>query len=125
MGFIDSIGGKIASLVGNIDEGIFYNSLLLRMVDQKIKGFFEPIGADRLGWMIDNNVSLESCLPPEQIVQLKEGTKQYAEFSEKISDRQIIEFLPQWSLDVIGSRGHQGNMWMKTQIKTLRSYFGG
>jgi len=125
MGLIDAIGGKVLSVLGDFDGGVFSQSLVLRTADQKVKKFFEPIGPVRLAWMIEHGESLESCLTPEEKQSLKNGAGQYADIAAKITDKQIVYSLPQWALDVIAAHGHQGNVWMKEQLKTIRSYFGG
>lgn len=125
MGILDKLGETIASQLGDFDEKVFNSSFLLRVARGKVKGFLDPIGPERLGWMIENNVSMETCFPPETLAKLREGAKDYAEIAANLPDYQVIMLLPQWTLDVVADHGQQGNIWLKGQLKTIRSYFGG
>ncbi|MFA5391745.1 MAG: hypothetical protein WC331_10025 [Candidatus Omnitrophota bacterium] len=125
MGLLDTIGKTIAKGIGNFDQQVFNASLLLRLAGGKVKEFLDPIGPERLGWMIENNVSLDTCIPPEQLQKLRDGAKNYADIAAKLTDQQVVMLLPQWALDVVADHEHQGNVWLRGQLKTIRSYFGG
>lgn len=98
----------------------FIHKLAAGRSTRKIKGLLDPLGHERIAWMIQNNHDLVEFYPPEMVKGIAKQNPVPREYLEEFSDDEVYSWIPgeyrQFMEQMPG-----GREWAMRQVSILRN----